>query len=406
MILAHRIRLYPNRQQETYFRRACGIRRFAYNWALETSASLHAEGIHASDYDLVRRFNGIKAIEFPWTSEVTKWAPQKAIMDAFGALKHWWKKEARHPKFKKRGKCRESFYLGVGHFGIKDTRFRIPKLGWVKMSQPLRFLGTAKFATISQDGDRWFASVSVELPETYVYPHGCETQAVVGIDLGIKGLATLDDGTKIVNPRWLLQREVKVRHLHRCLSRTIKGSKRRDYARLRLANAYRKVRDARSDFTHKMTTAWVKAYRWIGIEDLNVRGMMANHKLAKHIGDANFGEIRRQLGYKGKMAGSNLVIVDRWFPSSRLCSVCGWKNEGLTLADRSWECPKCGVLHDRDRNAAENLAAVARRHRDTLNARGGDVRPVGAKGSLSAAPVNRESHDLLTKDALVQVGNA
>jgi putative transposase len=391
VILSHRIRLYPNNKQATYFRRACGIRRFAYNWALAENRRLYEAGERTSGFDLVKRFNAIKAAEFPWTSEVSKWAPQKAVQDAWGALKKWWAKKAQAPRFKKKGRCRESFYLGLGDFGVKGSKLRVPKLGWVRMAQEVRFPGRLKSVTVGQDGACWFAAIQVEIDESrWSYPHVCETQATCGVDLGVIDLVVLDDGTKVPAPRGLRRKERKLRKLQKFLSRKVKGSRSRMKAVWYLAEAHRKVRDARRAVTHEVTSWLVQKFRWIGIEDLNVRGMLKNHRLARSIADAAFGELRRQLGYKSVLARSNIVTADRFFPSSKTCSDCGHVIEKLPLDVREWVCPSCGCVHDRDENAAINLKNVTARYAETQNAGGEDVRPPVPCG-LGAASMKPEA---------------
>jgi putative transposase len=385
VILSHRIRAYPNNVQQTYFRRACGIRRFAYNWALAESRKLYEAGKKTSGFDLVKRFNSIKGEEFPWTSEVSKWAPQKAIQDAWDALRKWWSKKAWAPRFKKKGRCRESFYLGAGHFSSDGERFRVPKLGWVRMAQEVRFPGEVKFVTVSQEGERWFASFQVEIDESkWSYPHVCETQTVCGVDVGVRDLVVLNDGTKIVAPRGLRRRERKLRKLQRSVSRKVKGSNGQRKAIRVLGEVHRKVRDARKAVTHEVTARLVQNFRWIGVEDLNVRGMLKNHQLARSVADAAFGEIRRQLGYKSVLAGSEIVVADRWFPSSKTCSDCDYVLKELPLEVREWVCEVCGVVHDRDVNAAINLRNVAARYAETKNA--------GGSGCKTFVPLDEGSH--------------
>jgi putative transposase len=389
VILSHKIRLYPNNAQGTYFRRACGIRRFAYNWALAASRRLYEAGEKTSGFDLVKRFNSIKAEQFPWTAEVSKWAPQKAIQDAWDALRRWWDGKAKAPRFKKKGQCRESFYLGIGALKTDKKKIFIPKLGWVRMAQEVRFPGTIKFVAISQDGDRWFASFNVEIDGSqWSYPHICKTQAVCGVDLGVRDLVVLDDGTRIPAPRGLRRKESLLRRLQKAVSRRVKGSNSRKKAIRALGGAHRKVRDARKAVTHGITAQLVRDFRWIGIEDLNVQGMLRNHRLARSIADAAFGEIRRQIEYKSVLSGSNVAVADRFFPSTKTCSTCGHVLEKLPLGVREWTCPACKAIHDRDENAAINLREVARRYRDTVNAGGGDVRP--SILGLVAAPMKPE----------------
>lgn len=386
--LAHKIQLLPNQEALRYFRRASGVSRFAWNWALAYSQEQYAEGNPITNgYALRNHFNSIKRDQFPWAQEVTKWASQKPIEDLGRAFKNFFKGTHKFPKFKKRSRSKRSFYIGSDSLKVVGNKLRIPNLGYVKMTEEIRFPGIPKSVTITEEGGKWFASFLIELDESFVYPHLCENQAVVGVDLGIKTLATLSDGTKFENPRLLQRSARKVRKLQKSVARKQKDSQNRKKAVLKLRKAYWKLSEHRKTILHALTSNLVKNYRYIGIEDLNVSGMMKNRKLAKHVADASFFEIRRQLEYKAKMAGSEVVLADRFFPSSKLCSSCGYKNDSLTLSDRSWSCTACGVTHDRDLNAARNLAKVASESelvrtptnsRETLNACGEDVRPVHA----------------------------
>ena len=401
--LAHKIRIYPSLEAEVYLRRSCGIARFAWNWALHQWRTKYAAGEKGiSAYGLDKEFNALKGSEFPWTSEVSKWVTQKSIQNVGEAFSRFFKKTSRYPRFKKKRRSRASFYLNVDSFKISGKYLKLPKLAKpIKMAQPLRYDGDLRSVVISQDacGD-WFASFSVILPETYVYPHLCESQATVGIDVGIKTLVTLSDGTKIENPRALRSQERKLRRLQRSLSRKQRGSKRKEKARILLARVHRRVTRIRRDASHQVTSRLVKAFRVIGIEDLNVKGMMRNHKLAKVISDASFGEIRRQLEYKAPLAGSNVALGARFDPSSKRCSDCGHVMEALPLGVRVWTCPACGAGHDRDVNAAKNLDLVAQRYWETLNARGEDVRPQteARKGpSRRQSSMSRESTLLVNR---------
>lgn len=387
--LAHKIRLYPSSEAEAYFRRAAGTARFAWNWALARWKELYENGERGmSGYGLVKDFNARKAAEFPWTSEVTKWAPQKAIQDLGDAFRRFFRKLARYPRFKKKGVSKDKFYLGSGTFTVKGKYIRIAKLGWVRMAQELRFPGKLKHAVISRDADGWYAAISVEIDEAqWTYPHLCETQAAVGIDLGLSSTMTLSDGAKLCLPRSLEVLARKIRRTQKALSRRAKGSRNREKAKQALALLWLRVRRVHHDWTHQATSRLVQAYRLIGLEDLNVKGMMKNHCLARRIGEACWGELRRQLGYKTGLAGGHLVLANRFFPSSKRCSSCGEVLDELPLSVRSWTCPACGALHDRDVNAALNLKLVARRHRETQNACGEDVSPGIVPGSLVEAGI-------------------
>ena len=402
--LAHKIRIYPSQEAEVYLRRSCGIARFAWNWALGHWRTKYAQGERGmSGFSLVKEFNSVKKTEFPWTSEVSKWAPQKAIQNLGDAFSRFFKKTSKYPRFKKKGRSRDSFYLDAAVVKLSGKYLHLPKLPRpIKMAQAIRFDGDLRSVVISRDscGD-WFASFSVVLPDSYVYPHQCESQATVGVDVGISTLVTLSDGTKIDNPRSLRSKERKLRRFSKALSRKQKGSRNREKARIRLAGVHRKVTRIRRDATHRVTSGLVKSFRFIGIEDLNVRGMLRNHRIAKSLQDAAFQEFRRQLEYKAPLAGSNVAVAARFYPSSKLCSDCGYRLTELSLNIRVWECPACGAVQDRDVNAAKNLDSVARRYRETKNACGEGVSPPtkarqGRGGRRSS--VKQESERLVNRE--------
>ena len=371
MIVAHRIRLVPSADQEHYFARACGVARFAYNWALAEWQRQYRAGEKPSEVALRKLLNARKDTEFPWMREVTKNAQQQAIKNLgraygnfFDDLKKYrrgeipWKR-VRVPKFKKKGKTREGFRADNGpdkaHPNAVQTdgkRVKLPVIGWVKMREELRFAGSIRSVTISRRADAWYASFAIEVE----YEPEIRTDAsVVGVDLGLTALATLSDGTKTPAPKPLRRYLTKLKRLARGYSRKQRGSKNRAKAKTKLARLHRRIADIRADVLHKLTTNLTR-YRTVVIEDLNVAGMLANRHLSRAIADVGFFEFRRQLDYKAAMAGSTVIVADRWFPSSKLCSVCGVKYENLTLAERFWTCEECGTSHDRDINAARNLA--------------------------------------------------
>ncbi|MDD5511066.1 MAG: transposase [Dehalococcoidales bacterium] len=374
-ILAHKIEIYPNNKAITYFVMCFGVARFAYNWALQIcKKSLADKEKVPSGYDLSKLLNSIKREQYPWMYGVSKWVVQKSLYNLAEAFQRFFKKTSRFPKFKKRGVCRDSFYTGVGCFTVSGNHIKLPNIGWIRMSQGLRFPGKLLSVVISRTAGRFFASIQVEVDDTYVYPHACESQASVGVDLGVKDLVVLSDGQKFSNPKVLRYYERKLKRLQRQLSREQKGSKNRLKAKGILSRLHFRIRNIRRDYIHKLTSYLVENFLLIGIEDLNIAGMMKNHKLAKSISDASFCEIKRQLVYKSLLSGSRVEIVGRFFPSSKQCSVCGFRNENLTLSDRTWCCKDCGVVHDRDINAARNILKVAQGHWETKNACGEGVR--------------------------------
>ena len=362
-ILAHKIRLKPNCKQREGLARAAGVARFAYNWGLaewerQYQLSLANAAVLRPDWmSLNKRLNAIKREQFPWMLEVTKCAPERALMDLGKAYAGYFAKCTKRPRFHKKG-AHDSFYLHRNVFKIKDQKIWIPKLGWVRLYEPLRFSGRITSATVSRQADCWFVSVAVEMPKPEPQPR---PPAVVGVDLGCTTLATLSTGEKIAGAKphkALLSRQ---RRLHRSLSRKQKGSRNRAKAKLKLARHHMRVANIRKDAIHKLTTRLTREFTVIGIEDLNISGMSKNHALARSILDQSFGEFRRQLEYKAARTGTVIVTADRFFPSTKRCSNpdCHFVLPDLPLPVRIWVCPSCGTRHDRDINAAENLEQLA-----------------------------------------------
>jgi putative transposase len=368
MKIGNKIRLYPNNEQATYFAKACGVSRFAYNWGLarwNEMAQARRECKQNKSPTLCRlsaELNAIKDEQFPWMREVTKCAPQHALMNLDRAWKRYFdykqgklKLKTGVPSFKRRREGDGSFYLENQVFRITDTHIYVSKLGRVRMAQPLRYPATKLLScTISATAGQWYASVSYETP---VEPAKVENQDVVGVDLGIKALATLSTGEVFEGPKAGKAAAKRLARLQRSASRKVKGSANRRKANFKVARLHDRITNRRHDALHKLTTRLTRIYGVIVIEDLNVKGMVKNHCLAKSLADQSFGEFRRQLEYKSAMRGNRLVVVDRFFPSSKTCSNCGNVVETLLLGQRTYTCDACGMVKDRDHNAALNLAA-------------------------------------------------
>ena len=361
--MAHRIALEPNNAQATYLARAAGVARFAYNWALAQwtqqyqACKLDASLPKPSQAALRRQLNAIKREQFPWMLDVTKNAPQMAIIQLGNAFKNFFTGRAKYPQFRKKGQ-HDRFSLTNDQFSVEGSRIRIPNLGWVRMREALRFSGKILSATVSRVADRWFVSIAVETPDTSHLPQA-QNQGVVGVDLGVSALATLSTGENIPGPKPHKALLGRLQRLSRSLSRKQKGSSNRNKARAKLVKLHARIANIRSDALHQLTTSLTRRFYTIGIEDLNVRGMVKNRCLARSIADMGFFEFRRQLHYKAAMRGGQVVVADRWFASSKTCSSCGHKRESLPLSVRQWTCPECGAHHDRDVNAAINLKQVA-----------------------------------------------
>ena len=393
MLIAHKIALDPNNVQATYFARASGIARFAYNWALAewqrqyVANKADATQPKPSQMALRRQLNAVKGEQFPWMLEVTKNAPQMAIIQLGAAFKNFFAGRAKYPKFRKKG-LHDRFSLTNDQFGIDDSRIRIPNLGWVRMREALRFTGKILSATVSRVADRWFVSITVDTPDGLPLPKA-ENQGAVGVDLGVSTLATLSTGERIAGPKAHKALLRRVQRLSRSLSRKVKGSENRKKAKVRLSRLHARIGNIRCDALHQLTTDLTRRFHSIGIEDLNVRGMVKNRHLSRAVSDMGFFEFRRQLGYKAAQRGGIIVVADRWYPSSKTCSCCGHKLETLPLSVRKWACPECDSVHDRDINAAVNLRNLA--VSSTVSVCGEKGSGLGCKLKTKPASVKQES---------------
>ncbi|MBQ9059181.1 MAG: transposase [Atopobiaceae bacterium] len=370
----HRIRLYPNNKQASYLARSCGCARFAYNWALarwKELYELHLENpaLHPqpNQYGLRRELNSIKRTEFPWMMEVSKYCPQQAIINLGRAFDNFFKHNGKYPQFKKKGQ-HDSFYIGQDQFKLDKSLSRawIPnlykfmggrrELGWIRIAEPFRYDG-AKIvcATVSRTADRWFIAITCELPdvEAQPKPHVANPKTV-GIDVGVGKYVTSDKERASV-PRAYRSRMRKLRREQQALSRKHRGSANYAKQKQKVARLHAKIADVRGDWLHKLTCSLTDSYDVLAIEDLNVEGMVKNHHLAISITDASFGEFRRQLEYKAREKQCELVVVDRFYPSSKTCSKCGHVKTKLALSERVFTCEECGYVIDRDLNAAINL---------------------------------------------------
>jgi len=361
MLTAHRIALDPNDVQATYLSKACGVARFAYNWALDEWNKQYEE--HKKNPEkpaptegaLRRLLNAIKREQFPWMLEVTKNAPQMAVMQLGKAFKNFFSGRAKYPKFRKKG-IHDRFTLTNDQFKVDGFHIQIPHLGKVRMREALKFTGKILSATISRIADRWFVSIAIDTTDPVQKP---TDQNIIGVDVGLTTMATLSTGEKITGPKPHKRLLSRLKQLSKAVSRKIKGSKNRAKAKIKLARLHARISNIRLDAIHKFTTDLLRRFSVICIEDLNVRGMVRNRRLSRSISDMGFHEISRQLEYKSARNGQKLVTADRFFPSSKTCSNCGFVLAELELSVRQWTCPFCKRIHDRDVNAAKNLRMYA-----------------------------------------------
>ena len=373
MILSHRIALNPTLAQAAYFHRACGVSRFAYNWALAEWKRQHAAGEKPSASKLKAQWNQVRRQEFPWSYEVTKCAGAQAVLDLGTAFQNFFRGlrtgKVRYPQFKRKNKSRDSFALWNDQFMLEQKRVRIPHVGFVRMREQLRFQGKILSGNVSRTADRWYLSVAVEMSDITPVRHQQES---VGIDLGIKHLAVLShplqDGTQVFpNPRPLRAATVKLKRLQRGCSRQEQARKRtgakksnRAVKRQRqLARVHARVANVRSDALHKMTTRITNEFRAVCIEDMNRARLARNHNIAGALLDSGFGAIRHHITYKARVCGGSVVAIPRFQRSTGVCPDCGYKTpERLPLYVRSWACPSCGKKWDRDQAAAAVIHKV------------------------------------------------
>lgn len=366
MYKVHKVRLEPNNKQATGLSRAAGVSRFTYNWGLELWGKQYDEfkrgerSTKPNQVSLRRELNDIKRDEFPWMLESTKCAPQEALINLGKAFDRFFKKQGNYPKFKKRG-VRDSFKLSAGQFSVTSEggvyRLRVPRVGMVRMSEAPRFKGKMVSVTVSRTADKWFASLMFRVDDA-VPTSPSSPKAIAGIDLGVSELV-VSNGDRFQVPRAYRRAEQNLKRAQQSLSRKKKGSKNRHKAKLKVGRIHYRTACIRANWQHQVTTRLVNDFATLVIEDLNVAGMKKNRRLAKSVSDVGFGELRRQIEYKAAQSGTEVVVADRWFPSSKVCSVCGTKTKSLPLHIREWDCGGCGTHHDRDLNAAVNLRNLA-----------------------------------------------
>jgi len=399
---AYRYALDPADREVGALASHCGAARFAFNFGLALVKDRLDRRAAGQEIEvpwtlpaLRREWNAAKPELAPWWADNSKEAYSSGLDALARALKGWSAsrkgkragKRVGFPRFRRKG-VHDSCRFTTGTIRIADVRHIVlPRLGTLRTAEDTDSLagllatgrGRILSATISREADRWFVSFGLEVERAV--PQSRPGADTIGVDLGISHLATLSDGTAIANPRPLTRYLRRLRRLSRAHSRKQRGSANRRRSALVLARCHRRISNIRTDQLHKLTTNLAKNHDRIVVEDLHVAGMVRNRHLARAISDAGFGELRRQLIYKAAWYGSELVIADRFSPSSKRCSACGEVREHLTLAERIFACGACGFELDRDHNAALNLLwwatarDVAVSATETLNACGGDIRP-------------------------------
>lgn len=353
---AFKYRIYPNKSQQILFAKTFGCVRVIWN--------ANVESFNSYDKDANPKPKIITKSDLitdkPWLNEISAAAIQQKIRDFQETSKQFFsktrKKRIGRPSFKKKSGI-QSYRLPNQKFSLGDNKIRLEKIGWVKMRVDRAIPDESKIlsCTISMNCcGQYFVSVLVET----LILHKHKTGKMVGIDLGLKSFATLSGSTVIDNIKFFREKQSEIVKIQRHLSRKKKGSNGYRKNKLRIARLHNKIANKRNYFLHSVTTYLADNYDVICIEDLNVSGMLSNHKLAKAISDTSFYQFRSMLEYKCNWYGKELVVIDRFYPSSKTCSKCGWKKEDLTLSDRVFKCENCGMEIDRDLNAAINIKRV------------------------------------------------
>ena len=348
---AYKFRIYPTKIQVDFLNKQFGAVRFIYNYFLNQRDTQFKETGKSDNY--YAQTKALKLMkwqeEFKWLKEINSQTCQQALQCLDAAYLKFFRKETAFPRFKKK-KNYQSFCVPQ-HFKILEKGIIIPKLkSQIKCKFYREIIGEVKSLTISKTlTGKYFVSILVEQKNEYKQT----SEGKIGIDLGIKDFVTLSDGTKYSFS--VSKKTKKLKKLQHYYSKKQKGSKRKEKLRLRIARLNEKIANSRRDFQHKLSTKLTNEYQTICLESLKVRNMMKNHKLARAIGEASWYSFVNMLQYKGKWKGCDIIQIDQFYPSSKTCSRCNWKKENLKLSERSWVCPKCGTIHDRDINAAKNI---------------------------------------------------
>jgi putative transposase len=394
MRTAYKCRAYPTPEQAAVFNRTFGCVRLVWN---KTLAERHAAFFQRGEKTSYKQTDAVltawkKTDDLAFLSEVSSVPLQQTLRHQHTAFGNFFAKRARYPRFKSRTGKQSAHYTRSA-FRIKDGELRVAKtdgplrIAWSWPDADLAAVDPTTVVVSREPDGRWYVTFAVDVDQPDPLP---QTGHEIGIDLGIKDFAVTSDGDRIANPRHLARKARNLARYQRQTARKQRGSANRRKAKTKVAVAHRKVRNARRDFLHKTSTALIEQADTIALEDLAVANMVKNRSLAKAISDASWAEFRSLLEYKAARAGRHLIVIDRWYPSSKTCSNCGHLLPTLDLTTRRWTCPACRTRHDRDINAAKNILAAGRAvaGEHPGDACGADVRQQGS--SLLQSAVKQE----------------
>jgi putative transposase len=403
---SYKVELDPTNVQITNMKKNIGAARFAYNWGLMKKQEAYEQKQKtASAIDLHRELNSLKKTDILWAYECSKCSFQEALRDLDSAFNRFFsnckkgiKGKKGFPKFKSKKNDKQSFRL-TGSISVKNNRIGLPRIGKVKLKETDYIPNSCKItqATVSRKAGKWFVSVLTEAK----HQQSTQTTKIVGVDLGIKTLATCSNGIVYDNPKALKNDLHRLKFQQRKLSKKVKDSKNYEKQKLKVQKLHYRISNIRNDCLHKTTSKIISDNQVIVLEDLKISNMMKNHKLAQALSDVSFYEFRRQIEYKAKWNGRQVIFVDKFYPSSKLCSSCGQKKENLKLSDRTYKCD-CGLIMDRDLNAAKNLEQFYTVSSTGINACGDEKFMLKLKDINRCSSVKQESNRK-TRDYFIRI---
>ena len=399
MLKAYKYRIYPNVSQEVLLNKHFGSTRFIYNWALDKKIKIYeTDKKSISRFELQKEIVTLKSTkETEWLKEINSQSLQESLIHLDKAFTRFFREKKGFPKFKSKHN-KQSFSCPQNiKVNFETNKVTLPKIGEIKTVFSREFKGKIKTCTISKTTtNKFFISILVDNSEELPNKVKIKEETTIGIDLGIKDFAVLSNGEKIENPKFLRREEKRLKFLQKRASKKQKGSKNRKKANLKVAKLHEKIKNRREDFLHKITTKLIRENQTICLEDLNVKGMMQNHTLAKSIAEVSWNKFNTYLNYKAKWYGKNIVYIGRFDASSKICNNCGNVNRELTLNNRHWKCKQCSVEHDRDINASINIKKFGLQGQNLIKQVPQDMRDIKLqeKYACKGISVNEESTPL------------